>query len=125
MGNSKTRLKPESVSELQKITDFSELEIQQWYKGFIKDCPSGSLSLMEFRKIYTSFFPGGDSSKFAEVCIFRFSFNANRARAWFVNRLNQFVAWFFCVSRFYCKIAPFSGMANNLFHENIACFPHV
>jgi len=66
MGKSQSKLTSEQVADLQRSTYFDKKELQQWYKGFLKDCPSGTLDKSEFQKIYKQFFPFGDPSSFAD-----------------------------------------------------------
>ncbi|KAK4574175.1 Calcium-binding protein NCS-1 [Recurvomyces mirabilis] len=64
--DSQSKLSQQELSDLQKATHFDKKELQQWYKGFLKDCPSGMLTKTEFQKIYKQFFPFGDPSSFAD-----------------------------------------------------------
>ncbi|KAF9329076.1 Neuronal calcium sensor 1 [Linnemannia elongata] len=77
MGRSQSKLTTEELKDLQRCTRFDKKELQQWYKGFIKDCPSGELDKTEFQKIYKQFFPFGDPSTFADYVFNVFDANKN------------------------------------------------
>jgi len=66
MGKNQSKLSEDQLRHLQESTRFDKKELQQWYKGFIAECPSGQLTHTEFQKIYNKFFPYGDPSSFAD-----------------------------------------------------------
>ncbi len=57
---------------------FFFLVVEDWHRCFHKDCPSGQLTIDEFKKIYAQFFPAGDSSAFAEHVFRRFDTDRNQ-----------------------------------------------
>ncbi|EGV62676.1 Calcium-binding protein NCS-1 [Yamadazyma tenuis] len=60
MGKTVSKLSKDDLKALRSATYFDKRELQQWYKGFIRDCPSGQLSEEEFIKVFKQFFPFGD-----------------------------------------------------------------
>jgi Ca2+-binding EF-hand superfamily protein len=44
MGKPQSKLKGDEVKRLSRQTYFTEKEIRQWHKGFVRDCPNGMLT---------------------------------------------------------------------------------
>ncbi|VDM30717.1 unnamed protein product [Hydatigera taeniaeformis] len=62
MGAKQAKLKAETVDELIRSTPFNEQEIQLWYRGFLKDCPSGQLTVEDFQRLYCALFSSSASN---------------------------------------------------------------
>jgi len=77
MGKNQSKLSQDQLMQLQRSTYFERKELQQWYKGFLKDCPAGQLNKPDFQKIYKQFFPFGDPSSFADFVFNVFDADGN------------------------------------------------
>lgn len=64
MGKAVSKLSKDDIKSLRNATYFDKRELPQWYKGFLRDCPSGQLSEEEFIKIFRQFFPFGDPTDY-------------------------------------------------------------
>ncbi|KAI8903766.1 hypothetical protein EDD86DRAFT_214192 [Gorgonomyces haynaldii] len=50
-----------------KKTRFTQKELVQWHRGFVKDCPSGQMDKKDLHNIYKQYFPFGDANKYANA----------------------------------------------------------
>ncbi|KAK3526743.1 hypothetical protein QTP70_032116 [Hemibagrus guttatus] len=57
--------RPEGLDQLESQTNFSKRELQELYRGFKNECPSGIVNEDTFKQIYSQFFPQGDASTYA------------------------------------------------------------
>ncbi|CAN7984110.1 unnamed protein product [Ixodes hexagonus] len=76
MGKKQSKLNPKLIEILRKETLFTDAEIRQWYQEFVKEFPSGRVTLRQFKEAYRRQFPNGDPNKLAEH-VFR-TFDANQ-----------------------------------------------
>ena len=64
--NSKDSLNKVDMDYLKNNTRFDQKAIDDWYKGFKKDCPDGHLTQTKFTAIFKVFFPNGNSEQFVD-----------------------------------------------------------
>ncbi|VDD97822.1 unnamed protein product, partial [Enterobius vermicularis] len=76
-GSKGKKLPKDDLDFLIQNTNFTAAQIEEWYKGFIKDCPKGHLTKEQFVKVYKEFFPSGSAEGFCEH-VFR-TFDTDRS----------------------------------------------
>ncbi|XP_062857169.1 Kv channel-interacting protein 1-like [Trichomycterus rosablanca] len=69
--------RPEGLDQLQAQTNFSKRELQELYRGFKNECPSGVVNEETFKQIYSQFFPQGDASTYAHYLFNAFDSGQN------------------------------------------------
>ncbi|XP_024115322.1 Kv channel-interacting protein 2 [Oryzias melastigma] len=69
--------RPQGLDRLVQQTRFSKKELQVLYRGFKNECPSGVVNEETFKRIYSQFFPQGDSSMYAHFLFEAFDTHNN------------------------------------------------
>ncbi|KAF7702282.1 hypothetical protein HF521_001565 [Silurus meridionalis] len=69
--------RPEGLGKLEAQTNFSKRELQELYRGFKNECPSGAVNEETFKQIYSQFFPQGDASTYAHYLFNAFDLGHN------------------------------------------------
>uniref|UniRef100_A0A1I8GW58 Neuronal calcium sensor 2 n=1 Tax=Macrostomum lignano TaxID=282301 RepID=A0A1I8GW58_9PLAT len=67
MGNTfgqRKKLPKEDMQFLMSNTNFTKKQIKQWYRGFIRDCPSGQLRQEKVHRGLFRIFPDGNADEF-------------------------------------------------------------
>ena len=77
MGKHQSKLKPITMEDLRSVTRFSDAEIIELHKSFIKDTPSGLVKSEPFKAMYSQLFPYGNASAFAQHVFRTFDTNGD------------------------------------------------
>ena len=77
MGNHQSKPKPITMEELRSVTQFSDAEIIEINQGFLKDTPSGLITLEQFITMFRQLFPYDDASAFAKHVFRTFDTNGD------------------------------------------------
>lgn len=64
-----------NVMEGKSVEELSSTECHQWYKKFMTECPSGQLTLYEFRQIFGLKNLSPSTSQYVEQMFETFDFN--------------------------------------------------
>ena len=68
MGKKQSTLKPCDLREICTDTGYTEAEIREWYKHFIRTYPTGEIPNDDLVKFYLEFYPQGDVEMFIDSC---------------------------------------------------------
>ena len=77
MGKHHSKLNPDMMDKLRSATLFSDAEIMEWHRGFLKDFPKGIMTRKELKRMYGSIFSYGDATMFAEHVFATFDSNGD------------------------------------------------
>ena len=63
---SKKVLSSEELDYVRKQTNLDAKTINEWYSGFMSDCPTGKMTPIHFSHMYKMLIPSGDTEKFCK-----------------------------------------------------------